>query len=192
MCRPSARPTGPPSAGTWRGIDDRGRGRALSLRAGAGPHRARRHRHAARLHRAGRLRRRLGNDVSRLEAIVPTVATLLALFRHKGWPVIHTRESHRPDLSDCPPAKRHRGNPALRIGDEGPMGRMLVRGEPGNAIIETCAPHRRRDRDRQARQGHVLRTPTSHAILAELGVTPSGVRRRHDGSLRPDLDARGQ
>ncbi len=82
----------------------------------------------------------LGNDVSRLEAIVPTVGHLLALFRHKGWPVIHTRESHRPDLSDCPPAKRHRGHAALRIGDKGPMGRILVRGEPGNAIVETLAP----------------------------------------------------
>ncbi|GLS23609.1 cysteine hydrolase [Labrys miyagiensis] len=82
----------------------------------------------------------LGNDVSRLEAIIPTVAGLLALFRQKGWPVIHTRESHRPDLSDCPPAKRLRGGGTLRIGDAGPMGRILVRGEPGNAIIEACAP----------------------------------------------------
>ncbi len=82
----------------------------------------------------------LGNDVSRLEAIVPTVSDLLALFRRKGWPVIHTRESHKPDLSDCPPAKIRRGHGSLRIGDTGPMGRILVRGEPGNAIIEACAP----------------------------------------------------
>jgi nicotinamidase-related amidase len=54
--------------------------------------------------------------------------------------VIHTRESHRPDLSDCPPAKRDRGTPTLRIGDEGPMGRILIRGEPGNAIIDALAP----------------------------------------------------
>jgi biuret amidohydrolase len=82
----------------------------------------------------------LGNDVSRLEAIIPTVAGLLALFRRNGWPVVHTRESHQPDLSDCPPAKRLRGGGSLRIGDAGPMGRILVRGEPGNAIIEACAP----------------------------------------------------
>ncbi len=82
----------------------------------------------------------LDNDVSRLEAIVPTVADLLALFRRKGWPVVHTRESHKPDLSDCPPAKRRRGNAAMRIGDTGPMGRVLVRGEPGNGIVTACAP----------------------------------------------------
>ena len=82
----------------------------------------------------------LGNDLSPVAAIVPTVAALIALFRQKRWPILHTRESHKPDLSDCPPAKRLRGNPALRIGDSGPMGRILVRGEPGNAIVAACAP----------------------------------------------------
>jgi biuret amidohydrolase len=82
----------------------------------------------------------LGNDLSPVAAIVPTVAALIALFRQKQWPILHTRESHKPDLSDCPPAKRLRGNPALRIGDVGPMGRILVRGEPGNAIVAACAP----------------------------------------------------
>ncbi|MFY7776896.1 MAG: cysteine hydrolase family protein [Elstera sp.] len=82
----------------------------------------------------------LGNDVSRLTAIIPAVADLIGLFRKKGWPVIHTRESHQPDLSDCPPAKRLRGKPSLRIGDPGPMGRILVRGEPGNQIVDGCAP----------------------------------------------------
>lgn len=82
----------------------------------------------------------LGNDVSRLTAIVPTVARLIALFRASGWPVIHTRESHDAALADCPPAKRDRGAPSLRIGDAGPMGRILVRGEPGNAIIAELAP----------------------------------------------------
>jgi biuret amidohydrolase len=82
----------------------------------------------------------LGNDVSTLKAAIEPVARLLALFRSRGWPVIHTRESHLPDLSDCPPAKRARGAPGLRIGDTGPMGRILVRGEPGNAIVSPCAP----------------------------------------------------
>jgi nicotinamidase-related amidase len=82
----------------------------------------------------------LGNDVARLEAIIPTTAELLALFRRQGWPVIHTREAHRPDLADCPPTKRNRGKPGLQIGDSGRMGRILVIGEPGNQIVEALAP----------------------------------------------------
>ena len=82
----------------------------------------------------------LGNDVSLLAEIVPTVAALLAFARRQNWLVVHTRESHAPDLADCPPAKRLRGAPNARIGDTGPMGRILIRGEPGNAIIEPLAP----------------------------------------------------
>ncbi len=82
----------------------------------------------------------LGNDVSRLGAIVPTVAALLAWARAHGIRVIHTREGHRPDLADCPPAKLRRGAPTLRIGAAGPMGRILVDGEPGNDIVPACAP----------------------------------------------------
>ena len=82
----------------------------------------------------------LGNDVSLLEAIVPATKTVLDAWREAGGLVIHTREAHQPDLSDCPPAKLNRGNPTLRIGDEGPMGRILVRGEPGNQIIDALAP----------------------------------------------------
>ncbi|HEU0222860.1 MAG TPA: cysteine hydrolase [Paracoccaceae bacterium] len=82
----------------------------------------------------------LGNDVQRLAAIIPTVAELIGLFRARGWPIVHTREAHRPDLSDCPPAKRLRGHAALRIGDEGPMGRLLVAGEPGSEIVSPLAP----------------------------------------------------
>ena len=82
----------------------------------------------------------LGNDVSRLTAIVPTVARLIGLARAEGWTVVHTRESQEATLCDCPPAKRERGAPTLRIGDAGPMGRILVRGEPGNAIVDALAP----------------------------------------------------
>lgn len=82
----------------------------------------------------------LGNDVSPLQAIVPTLAEVLQAWRAAGAWVVHTRESHLPDLSDCPPAKRARGAPKVRIGDPGPMGRLLVRGEPGNAIIAPLAP----------------------------------------------------
>ena len=82
----------------------------------------------------------LGNDVGRLAAIVPTVRDLLGWARAHDLLVIHTREGHRADLGDCPPAKRERGRPTLRIGDKGPMGRILVDGEPGNDIVPELAP----------------------------------------------------
>lgn len=82
----------------------------------------------------------LGNDVTRLQAIVPTVRRVLDAWRSTSALVVHTREAHRPDLSDCPPAKRMRGQPALRIGDVGPMGRVLVAGEPGCEIVPALAP----------------------------------------------------
>jgi len=82
----------------------------------------------------------LGNDVSLLGAIVPTVAELLALCRNQGIRVIHTREAHLPDLSDCPASKLERGRSLLKIGDTGPMGRILIAGEPGCAIVAELAP----------------------------------------------------
>jgi biuret amidohydrolase len=82
----------------------------------------------------------LGNDVSHLAAAVPPTLALLQAWRARRWPVVHTRESHAPDLSDCPPAKRNRGQPALRIGDMGPMGRLLIRGEPGCEIVPLLSP----------------------------------------------------
>ncbi|MER9330974.1 isochorismatase family cysteine hydrolase [Mesorhizobium sp. M0488] len=82
----------------------------------------------------------LGNDVGRVTAIVPTVKRLIEGFRAAGLPVIHTMECHKPDLSDLPPAKRNRGNPSIRIGDAGPMGRVLIAGEPGTAILDELAP----------------------------------------------------
>ena len=82
----------------------------------------------------------LGNKVEHLQKIVPTVGKLLKTFRDLSLPVIHTREGHRPDLSDCPPAKKRRGESSLRIGDQGPMGRILVLGEPGNDIVPELRP----------------------------------------------------
>jgi len=82
----------------------------------------------------------LGNDVTQLHGAIAPIAALLAAWRARGWPVVHTREAHRPDLSDCPPAKRLRGAPGLRIGDVGPMGRLLIAGEPGADIVPALAP----------------------------------------------------
>ena len=82
----------------------------------------------------------LGNDVTRLHSAIAPIAALLKAWRARGWSVLHTRECHRPDLSDCPPAKRERGEPTLRIGDVGPMGRVLIAGEPGADIIPALAP----------------------------------------------------
>jgi len=82
----------------------------------------------------------LGNDVSRLRAAVEPCAAALAAAREFGMLVIHTREGHRPDLSDAPPHKVERGDPATRIGAKGPMGRILIRGEPGHDIIPELYP----------------------------------------------------
>ena len=99
----------------------------------------------------------LGNDVSQLARAVKPIGAVLTAARAMGMLVIHTREGHLPDLSDAPPAKVERGAPSLRIGDPGPMGRILIRGEAGHDIIPELYPLDRRDRDRQARQGRVLR-----------------------------------
>src|SRR4029077_16043110 len=82
----------------------------------------------------------LGNDVSRLKAAVGPCADVLAAARRAGVLVIHTREGHRHDVTDAPPIKVERGDPSLRIGAPGPMGRILVRGEPGHDIIPELYP----------------------------------------------------
>src|SRR4051812_16982143 len=80
----------------------------------------------------------LGNDVSQLARAVEPIAAVLNVAREAGILVVHTREGHLPDLSDAPPAKIHRAAPSLRIGDPGPMGRILIRGEAGHDIIPNC------------------------------------------------------
>ena len=82
----------------------------------------------------------LGNDVTQLARAVKPIAAVLKLAREAGVLVVHTREGHLPDLSDAPPAKVERGAPSLRIGDPGPMGRILIRGEAGHDIIEALYP----------------------------------------------------
>jgi biuret amidohydrolase len=81
----------------------------------------------------------LGNDVSLLRATIEPISNVLAAARHSHMLVIHTREGHRPDLTDCPPAKLTRGGTTF-IGSDGPMGRILVRGEHGHEIIDELAP----------------------------------------------------
>ncbi|MBS9478615.1 cysteine hydrolase family protein [Ancylobacter radicis] len=82
----------------------------------------------------------LGNDVSLLQAAVGPCKTALQAARDVGMLVIHTREGHRPDMMDAPPAKVERGAPTARIGCAGPMGRILIRGEAGHDIIAELAP----------------------------------------------------
>jgi biuret amidohydrolase len=82
----------------------------------------------------------LGNDVSLLRRAVPPAERVLKAARARGLLVIHTREGHRPDLTDCPPAKKARGRLKAGIGDAGPMGRILVRGEDGHDIVKELYP----------------------------------------------------
>lgn len=82
----------------------------------------------------------LGNDVRHLQAIAPNIKLLLQAFRDRRLPIFHTQEGHVPDLSDCPPSKLNRGKSKLKIGDSGPIGRILILGEPGNAIVPELAP----------------------------------------------------
>jgi nicotinamidase-related amidase len=82
----------------------------------------------------------LGNDVSQLRGSIAPLQSLLAAARAAGLFVMHTREGHKPDLSDLPESKRTRGRGATTIGDEGPMGRILIVGEPGQDIIPELYP----------------------------------------------------
>jgi nicotinamidase-related amidase len=82
----------------------------------------------------------LGNDVSLLRRAVAPTGQVLAAARAGGMLVIHTREGHRPDLADLPAAKKARGRLKVGIGDPGPMGRILVRGEHGHDIIDELKP----------------------------------------------------
>lgn len=112
----------------------------------------------------------LGNDVTRLQAIIPTTAALIAGFRKAGLTIVHTRECHRPDLADCPPAKKDRGNPKLRIGDPGPMGRILISGEPGADIVPELYPQEGEIVIDKPGKGAFYATPLGD-MLKERGIT---------------------
>ena len=112
----------------------------------------------------------LGNDVSQLRRTIVPNQTLLAAWRAKHLPVIHTREGHRPDLSDLPPAKKVRGHGKTTIGDPGPMGRILVRGESGHDIVPELYPRAGEPVIDKPGKGAFFATDL-HAILQNLGVT---------------------
>lgn len=90
---------------------------------------------------AGGYAAQAGLDVARLAAPIAAIARLLATARRAGLQVLHTREGHRPDLSDCPPEKLRRSIAAgAPIGSPGPLGRLLVRGEAGHDIVDELRP----------------------------------------------------
>jgi biuret amidohydrolase len=83
----------------------------------------------------------LGNDVSILRKTIAPTKQVLDACRKQGMLIIHTREGHRPDLADCPRSKMERGRPKRKIGDDGAMGRLLVRGEKGHDIVPELYPN---------------------------------------------------
>jgi biuret amidohydrolase len=112
----------------------------------------------------------LGNDVSQLRRVIEPNRMLLAAWRANAWTVMHTREGHRPDLSDLPPAKKVRGRGSKTIGDTGPMGRILVRGEAGHDIIPELYPLPTEPVIDKPGKGAFFATDL-HAILQNRGIT---------------------
>jgi nicotinamidase-related amidase len=112
----------------------------------------------------------LGNDVSQLRRTIEPNRILLDAWRAAGLTVLHTREGHRPDLADLPPAKKVRGKSATTIGDPGPMGRILIRGEEGHDIIPELYPLPGEPVIDKPGKGAFFATDL-HAILQNLGIT---------------------
>jgi nicotinamidase-related amidase len=112
----------------------------------------------------------LGNDVAQLRRAIEPNQRLLAAWRAAGLLAIHTREGHRPDLADLSPAKKVRGGGATTIGDAGPMGRILVRGEPGHDIIPELYPAPGEPVIDKPGKGAFFATDL-HTILQNRGIT---------------------
>lgn len=112
----------------------------------------------------------LGNDVSQLRRTIAPNQRLLAAWRAAGLLVMHTREGHRSDLADLPPAKWRRGEGDTRIGDSGPMGRILIRGEAGHDIIPELYPQPGEPVIDKPGKGAFWATDL-HAILQHRGIT---------------------
>ena len=133
----------------------------------------------------------LGNDVSQLARAVKPIAAVLAAARDSGMLVVHTREGHLPDLSDAPPAKIERGAPSKRIGDPGPMGRILIRGEAGHDIIPELYPLAGEIVIDKPGKGAFYATGLGDVLQESRHREPAGVRRHHRG-VRQHHRARGQ
>jgi len=111
----------------------------------------------------------LGNDVSQLRRTIEPNQRLLATWRANHLQVLHTREGHRPDLTDLPPVKKIRGRSKTTIGDAGPMGRILVRGEDGHDIIPELYPLPAEPVIDKPGKGAFYSTDL-HSILQHLGI----------------------
>jgi biuret amidohydrolase len=112
----------------------------------------------------------LGNDLGQLTRCIAPCKSLLAGARKHGVLVIHTREGHRPDMADAPRAKVERGTPSKRIGDAGPMGRILIRGEPGHDIVRELDPQPGEPVIDKPGKGAFYATDL-HSILQHRGIT---------------------
>ena len=112
----------------------------------------------------------LGNDIRPLAKIIPATRRLLDAFRRLNLPVVHTCEGHCADLSDCPQAKLNRGKGTLNIGDIGPMGRVLVLGEPGNDFVSELKPLPNEIVIAKPGKGAFYATELDH-VLRQKGIT---------------------